>query len=929
MQKKLLYIILLMFVQTLFAYPHTVRVGFFHMDGYHEIDAQGNKKGYGYDFLQMVSRHSNLNFEYVGYGWSLEEAFEKLRNNEIDLVTSVRKNKERENYFDFSQPIGRTCGKLNIKNTTERIKANDFRTYNGMIVGLMNRNARNADLETFAKENGFTYKRKYYESLDSLENALDHGAVDAVMTSALRRSNDEVNLNEFAFDNFYAVVGKGNKNLLEEIDYAIAQMNNTYASWKDSLYNVHYEERSVKDLVFSGREQDYINRHSAKDLPIKALVRDDRAPYIFVNGGKVKGILADIFVEIMGLNGMDFEFIVAKGREEYNRIISEKGMDIVLDKIGFDEDSLNWVMSPPYFNMPVSSVYKKGFHGEIKTVALVKTFTSLNPKSDSLKVRVIYCDSPEDAVKQVLDGKVDVAYMFRYVAENAVNADISSRLAIGDISWLARNVYIGALSEDDHVLISILSKCIRVLPKNRVNEVVAKYASFSAQTISATQYLRAHPMIVFLAVLTLILLIVVVVIAIMYAHSKSKLLARERKEQLKLRKAQAIADAANTAKSKFLFNISHDIRTPMNSIMGYARKIEKNPGDVEIVKSSIQKINVSSGYMHDLVNDILDMAGIEMGRLKLEEEMMDLNLCVEDLCSILVPSVNTKNISFVRDFAGIRNKYVMIDPQRIRQVLANIISNSVKFTPAGGMIVFSVREFDSRKPGCASYSFTVKDSGIGMSREFKEHIFEEFSREQSAVENKVGGVGLGMAIVKHLVDLMGGDIEVLSEKGKGTTVSLCLDLRIASEESIKSHQKRLKVGKVDWAIKGRKILLVEDNEFNREIALDVLKDVGLSVDVAENGSLAVDKVVEKGPDYYDCILMDLQMPVMNGHEASRAIRELYPHTRIPIIAISANAFEEDRQESMAAGMDDHLAKPIDATLLYETIKRLIQPKKQA
>ena len=400
----------------------------------------------------------------------------------------------------------------------------------------------------------------------------------------------------------------------------------------------------------------------------------------------------------------------------------------------------------------------------------------------------------------------------------------------------------------------------------------------------------------------------------------------EREELNKLLEIEKTnAETANKAKSKFLFNMSHDIRTPMNAILGYSNRMIKHIDDKEVVQKSAEKIQFSGEYLLSLINDVLDMARIESDQIKLDEDVYDISGKAHLLCDVFEVDMEKKNLTFIVDFSDVRDNIIWYDSLKLRQVMLNLISNAVKYTPNGGTIIHTMKQLESVKPGYGRYEIVVKDNGIGMSEDFVKHIFERFSRSDDSITRETQGTGLGMSIVKKLIDLMGGTIEVNSEVGKGTEFIVTLDLKIASEEEIRTFKKQQSPFEIGDTLKGMKILLVEDNELNREIATDILESEGIVVkDYAENGVVAIGKIKTSNPGDFDLVLMDIQMPVMDGYEATRQIRALENKelANIPIIAMTANVFDEDKQNAFDAGMNDHVAKPIDVNNLKKAIARL-------
>ena len=401
----------------------------------------------------------------------------------------------------------------------------------------------------------------------------------------------------------------------------------------------------------------------------------------------------------------------------------------------------------------------------------------------------------------------------------------------------------------------------------------------------------------------------------------------------------------NRAETIFLNSISHDIRTPLNVIIGYTALASAHVNEAQEVKRYLSKIQTASKHLLLLVNDVLDMSHIESGTLKLEHAPVYFPDVLEDLKSIVQTDISAKQLEFHVDTKNMVHKNVITDKLRLNQVLLNILENAVKYTRPGGKICFQIQELKGQEPGFAKYEFRVKDTGIGMSEEFIEHIFEPFSREQTSTVSGIEGTGLGMAIVKKIVDRMGGTIAVKSRQGEGTEVIVILKFKVSSQpvanemralsrpeqmetfsEKEKAKQENSKEESSENPFKNKKILLVEDNELNREIAVELLKEEGFILDTAEDGTIAVEKMRTAKPGQYDLILMDIQMPIMDGYEATRQIRKLKnPETaNIPIIAMTANAFEEDRQKALEAGMNEHVAKPIDLARLLEVVKKVLK-----
>lgn len=426
----------------------------------------------------------------------------------------------------------------------------------------------------------------------------------------------------------------------------------------------------------------------------------------------------------------------------------------------------------------------------------------------------------------------------------------------------------------------------------------------------------------------------------------------------KLEKMAEEARSANEAKTRFLFNMSHDIRTPMNAIIGFSNFLKQHVDDREKTLEYIDKIQTSSSFLLSLINDVLEMARIESGKAMLKMESGCLSDLVNSLNAVFEPSIRTKNLKYSCNL-NVTHEYLICDKTKLREIILNILGNAIKYTPDGGQVTVDITEENLAREGYARYRFVVKDTGIGMSEEYLPHIFEEFTRERTSTESKVFGAGLGLPIVKALIDLMGGTVEIESKVGKGSTFIVTLSFQLADQEQIrlldqrKSEKTDLQAS--DWGeeklredpkipekakksektvensessqeacFQGKRVLLAEDNDLNAEIAETILEERGFVVERAADGELCVEELQEKPERYYDMILMDIQMPNMDGYTAAEVIRKLKDPRRLtPIVAMTANAFEEDRRKAFEAGMNAHIAKPINVNAMFETIREIL------
>ncbi len=408
----------------------------------------------------------------------------------------------------------------------------------------------------------------------------------------------------------------------------------------------------------------------------------------------------------------------------------------------------------------------------------------------------------------------------------------------------------------------------------------------------------------------------------------NKEMRRELNQKAELQQAQERAESASQAKSMFLFNMSHDIRTPMNAILGFTRIARNHIHDERRVADSLSKIELSGTHLLNLINEVLEMSRIETGKITIAEIPEDMRKCFADIHPMVENLAIAKSIRYVYQVGELKNPFVYADFYHIHQVLLNIVSNSVKYTKQGGKVSLFIEQVGESVDGMARYCCTIQDTGIGMSKEFQEHLFENFSRESTDEVRKQEGTGLGLAICKKIIDLMNGSITVESEQGKGSTFRVEVPFHVISEEEFRNLEQAAEdvkshVEAVDF--KGKRLLLAEDNELNREVVMEMMEEEGILLDTAADGQLAVEKIKEHGASYYDVVLMDIQMPVMNGYEATKAIRAMGDeYQKLPIVALSANAYDEDIKQSRQAGMDAHIPKPIEIDTLFSVLRKMMQ-----
>ena len=1183
----------------------TVKAGIFSFEGYHMKDEDDRLTGYGIEFLNLVSEYSRLNFQYTGYDRAWGDMLTMLKNGEIDVVTSARRTPEREKDFAFSLPIGRNNTVLSIRVDNIQLHRGDYKTYNGMTVGQLADSSQNQSLVEFAEENGFSYQIKEYDNSDVLAAALQNGEVDAILSSDLRKAENEKTLDIIEEADFYAIVRKEDTDLLDEINYAIEQMDINEGDWKNVLFYKYYGPVYSSALSFTERETEYIQQVISGEKVITVTSLGDRAPYSYTDDGELKGILPDYFAAIMELVGLPYEFVAPEDSDAYHALADENGVNVVIDSVNSGdivEDAVyRGFNTNSYMTVRIARVIRQDHNSDIKVIAVSDSQGKNLIRRELLDgYTVLSYPNGEEAMRAVLNREADVAYVYAYTAQLFVNHDPTNSLYYSMLNGMSTGFSMYVSENTDHELITILNKCIKQMPEETLNQLVSKHTSYTISDLSLLQYMQAHPGIT-LTVFIILALIICVIFAFylrsrwnrrllhateqsnkkmgeqlaivealsrdytnVYAVNEERATARiiklegyvteglkkdstvehnyapileqyirsrvhpddqqdlsqalsldkvreelskngeyqgsyrivdngdihhfqytylkiadndhghggfilagfrnidemirkEQEQKSVLSEALAQAQYANNAKTTFLNNMSHDIRTPMNAIIGFTSLAVTHIDNKEQIRNYLSKIMTSGNHLLSLINDVLDMSRIESGKVKIEEKETSLPEIMHDLKTIVQADVKAKQLEFYIDTLDVANETIICDKLRLNQVLLNILSNAMKYTKPGGMVSVRVIQTSEAPEGYATYEFSIKDTGIGMSREFLQHVFEPFEREQTSTVSGIQGTGLGLAITKNIVDMMGGTITVDSEEGKGSEFTVSFRFRVADSpmesqrleqladlralvvdddvntcvsvskmlSAIGMHPDWTTLGNeavirtefaleqnepysayiIDWLMPdmngielvrrirrvigdltpiiiltaydwsdieeeareagvtafcskplflselrsvlaapymdqesadepdtpeprfdGMRILLVEDNELNQEIAQTILEGAGFIIDTADDGSIAVERMKEMPADTYDLILMDVQMPIMNGYQATRAIRALDDSVKaaIPIVAMTANAFEEDRKEAIDSGMNGYVAKPINIEKLMKTLEDILK-----
>ncbi len=908
--------------------PMKVRVGFAQFSGFSYTDKMGERHGYGYDFLRMAAPYANLKYEYVS-GKSYTELMEMLERGEIELLAPMHKTSDRRGRFLFSHSnIGSSGIVITTTDNSVKYSAGRPTTFNGITLGTLGSNSLERVIASLAQREGFSYSIKIYESEDKLYKALWTGEVDGLATRDLRPITDgEMILYRFDDDPVYIAGSRGNRQLMERIDRAISRMDIDNPKWREDLYYRHYAASGGKiEIGLSMEERVYMSRER-NTSPLKILLNPDTKPYSFIEEGKRQGIFFDIFQDAAAKYALKYEVMKVKDTEEFLNLCRQGAADIIVDFPGssYAAEQSGYNTTEPYFKGMMAVVYRQNAKN-INTIAVKKGAREMAVGYGKLfeDKKIIEYSTLDECIEAVKSGKADATYMFTYSAAYYVSTDYTKSISYEPVLGTMTDFRMAIRNDADPALFSLMNKYAISVTDTTIIGLVNRYRVNDEEHFIL--YIYQNP--IKFSLFVLVATVLIAAAAISYINQK-----REKSQRMKLeeayreaREASEEATRANKAKSEFLANMSHDIRTPMNAIVGMTRIAMKNLDDRQRVEDCLTKIDISSGHLLSLINDVLDMSKLETGSIIIPSESVDLDEVLDDCLTMITPQAREMNVRIIaNDDQRPEHHYVLSSALHLKQIFINLASNGVKYNRHGGTLEFFYRE-TVLDEDTVEFLFCVRDTGVGMTKEFMQNMFKPFSQEEAGSRTNYRGTGLGLSIVKIIVDNMGGTIAVDSTKDVGSTFKVSLPLKIDREKERMAKQEE-ELAKIKVDISGLRVLLVEDNELNREITRYILEDEEAVVDEAEDGSIAVEKL--KDGNEYDVILMDIMMPVMDGYQATAAIRESEgaAYQNIPIIAMTANAFAEDARRCIEAGMNAHIPKPVEPEKLTQTIRRVIDEVK--
>ena len=873
-----------------------IRVGSFE-DTFNYVDDHGVRRGYGYELMQALAGYTGWKFEYVKCDWS--NCFEKLENGEIDIMGDISYTDDRAEKMLYSEEtMGEEKYVLYANLSDTDILSSDYKSLDGKRIGVLKGAKPENMLTEWEHKYGIHTEHVNVSGNEDVKKKLANNEIDCFVSleESIWSERGISSVTTIGKSGIYFVMNKERSDIKQELDYAMRQLDQNSPFYKSDLYKKYFTLDYTQFLT--GNEKSYIQKHGG--IRIGFL---DNDPIVFSmdkKSGEIRGTLSEYIAyakDCLGNHTLKFDIEAFDDYDKMIEALQNKEIDViyyasqnsnVAEKKGYALSNTAWT----YSLMAVTN-QKKFIEDDTYTVAVPKNKVALKQHIAYYypQWKLVDFDTINDAANMVVHGKADCFIMG---SSQVLRFDGNKNFKIIPLTKTMEACF--GVKDGQATLLSILNKTIKAMPSDMLTSAVAMYDS-TAYKMTFYSFLKDH-----LAVVLILGVSIIIVILLLLR---------------KARRAEASAKEANLAKTQFLHNVSHDIRTPMNAILGYSELMqnELKDNDLSKVLEHLNKLQKAGNILLSIINNVLDMARIESGHMELDENYANIEDIRQRLFEMFEDEAKKKNIH-VRYTFNVEHKHVMADVTKVEEIFVNILSNAVKYTPSNGSVEVNVDELSCDEPGYMIVRTSITDTGIGMSQEYLDKIFESFSRERMT-SSKISGTGLGMAIVKKYVDLLGGTIDVKSVLGKGSTFIVTLKYKIADEKYYLNKQEEN--CEVDNAIfNGKHILLAEDNDLNAEIAQTILERAGLFVNRVKNGIECVNKVVENPVGTYDVILMDIQMPKMDGYKATCEIRNLQDKAKacIPIVAITANAFEEDKKKAIDAGMDGHIAKPINIEDLF-------------
>ena len=885
--------------------PRTVRVAFPEQEGMSIIGQSGKVTGYNFDYLQKISEYTGWKMEYIAYpdqdgNEAVSSAMNDLTEGKVDLLGPMLKNEQTEELFSFPENSYGIVYTTLCALTSGNLRSSNFESQKLVKVGLWEQaKTRNGEVISYLDSLNVPYEIIYYDTYDEQIAALRGGSVDVVSSVSLSPIENTRIVEQFAARPYYFAATKGNEELVKELDQAIERINQVQPNLQESLFETYF--RNAGDAFVLSEEQKEV---LAGMDEIQVLGIDGDAPYVYQKDGKPAGMLVYILEDYAKEVGIKLRFTFCSSREKAQEMIDTGEYDIL---IGMPFTSAfcaenGYVQSEPVLVSGLAYVQKASKEsGDEQTAAVVNGLDELVDLTSY--ETVLRYDNAKECINAVKKGKADLAIGDRSIMEYYIY-DSYSTLTTSLISGETQDVSIAASRACPTEFLAVFNNYLYSL-SDAAKTIYLSDGNTHSEAFSLIYFVRVHPAAFTIAVAVILILLTTICFHLIYLNRM-----KQKNEELRV---------AGEAKSEFLARMSHDIRTPMNGIVGMLRIADEYAEDPVKVREYHKKIRTASDYLLSLINDVLDMSRMESRQIELENKPADLHGIAVSCVDILRNRAQEAGITIdAHDLDQFHPPQVLASEQHIRQILVNLISNAVKYNRPGGRIVVGA-SVAQQTEDAVTCRFVVADTGIGMSKEFQEKMFEPFSQENSGARSEFKGTGLGLSIVKKIVERKEGTIQVESAKGVGTTITVTLPFRIdRSGQEIVSEEPTEEI-----SLAGTKILAAEDNQMNAEILQVLLEEAGAEVTLVGDGKQLAEAFEQSKPGTYDCILTDIMMPVMDGYEAARRIRASghADAAKIPIIALTANAFAEDCQKAMKAGMNAHVTKPLDVEKLKQCLAK--------
>ena len=903
-----------------------VRVGSFE-DTFNYCNERGARKGYGYELLETLSGYTGWQFEYVTCDWS--DCFEKLENGEIDIMGGISYTEDRAEEMLFSdEPMGEEKYYLYADLSRADISAPNLKTLDGKKIGVVMGTEPEVMLTEWEEKHGIKTQHVNISNNEDVKQKLANHEIDCFVSleESYWAELGISTITRVGKSSIYYVFNKDRPDLKEELDNAMYALDEEAPFYTADLCKKYFS-LDYKPIL-TGEEKAWLRKHGA--IRMGFLTSDSGVSTYDPATGEITGTITDYIqfaADCLGNQELEFQLVGYDDKEAELNALKSGEIDMIFhfdqspnlaEEYRLARTNTTWTA-----NMMVVTNQQLFIENQVNRVAVPQNKISLTRYIAFYypQWEIVDCDTQEDAIKLVKDGQADC-----FITGVSSEAKYSKNYGFYSVSLPNPANSCFAVKSGNRSLLSILNKTLKAMPANMLTSSLAMHKS-SLRKVTLSEFIKDNFFRVLLvssiAVAVVLLMILKLLRKARKAEAAAKKAANDTQElNAKLQVAVENAESANRAKSTFLFNMSHDIRTPMNAIIGYADLASRHLDDPAKLEKYMENIQVCGQNLLVLLNNVLDLARIENDKTEMEYSVSDVDKDFRNCIAMFQNQADSKGQT-ITVTTQLQYPYVYVDIPHLTEVCTNLVSNAVKYTGAGGTICCDITQKPGEKESWCNMVITVADNGIGMSQEFQKHIFEPFERERTSTVSKVEGSGIGMGIVKKLVGLMGGTVAVESKIGVGSTFTVTIPCRIASEDE--TQAKRETNPSDQKCLCGTRILLTEDNDLNAEIATELLQEEGCTVDRAKDGVECVDMLEKAVNGTYQLILMDIQMPVMNGYDAAKKIRRMEDPQKanIPIIAMTANAFTEDRQVALDAGMNDHIAKPINMNILVPTIQKYL------